>query len=381
MSSLSSHHHLGPVASAILIYGFGVVVFALMFIYVWRRRAHELRDAKAAEAAADADVEWKPGPVVLFGAVEYAQGASAAVRVDVDQEGSEYENSGVWSHSWKESNRRVHVEPFYLKVFPDKRIRVEPTRDVYLVDEMDGMIRVDLKSRTRFAQLTPDEHIYAVGELVRAHDPEGAGASGGYRSSRDAFVLRPRAGESMLLSSEPMGKRYRARAEFYASTMAWFVGACIVFHLAVMNYHLRQLTGETMIATITKLDHYTTTDDEGDSTDHYRVIAKLPSGKEVRDHVDFSDFMALKQGQQVPFVCVAGGSSSSSTIGPDLTAHFSALGVVPLAWLVWAVFRGSERDRKPWYESKVVDSDSGKLEESLMRDRRVAAKASEDAAS
>ena len=173
----------------------------------------------------------------------------------------------------------------------------------------------------------------------------------------------------MLLSSEPMGKRYRARAEFYASTMAWFVGACIVFHLAVMNYHLRQLTGETMIATITKLDHYTTTDDEGDSTDHYRVIAKLPSGKEVRDHVDFSDFMALKQGQQVPFVCVAGGSSSSSTIGPDLTAHFSALGVVPLAWVVWAVFRGSERDRKPWYESKVVDSDSGKLEESLMRDR------------
>lgn len=370
MSSLSSYHHLGPVVSAILIYGFGVVVFALMFFYVWRRRAHELRDARAADISAEADVEWKPGPVVLFGAVEYAQGASAAVRVDVDQEGSESENSGVWSHSWTESNRRVHIEPFYLKVFPDKRIRVEPTRDVYLVDEMDGMIRVDLKSRTRFAQLTPDEHIYAVGELVRAHDPEAPGASGGYRSSKDAFVLRPRGRESMLLSSEPLGKRYRARAEFYASSMGWFAGVCIVFHLTMMNYHLRQLSGETITATISKLDHYTTTDDEGDTTDHYRVIAKVPSGQEVSDHVGFSDFMALKKGQQVPFVCVAGGSSDASTIGPDLTAHFMALGVVPLVWIVWAAFRGVERDRKPWYERKVNDSDDGKLEESLMRDQK-----------
>lgn len=174
----------------------------------------------------------------------------------------------------------------------------------------------------------------------------------------------------MLLSSERLGKRYRERAEFYASSMGWFVGVCIVFHLTMMNYHLRQLSGETMTATITKLDHYTTTDDEGSVSDHYRVVAQLPSGKEISDHVDFSDFMALSKGVAVPYVCVAKCSSNASTIGPDLTVHFTALGVVPLVWIVWAAFRGVERDRKPWYERKVNDSDSGKLEESLIRDQK-----------
>lgn len=345
-----------------------------MIIYVARRRRREVRDAKAAEASTEADVEWKPGPVVLFGEVEYAQGATAAVRVDVDQEGSEHENSGVWSHRWTEKNRRVHVEPFYLKVFPDKRIRVEPTRDVYLVDEMDGKIRVDLKNRTRFAQLTPGEQVFAVGELVRAHDPEGAGASSGYRSSRDAFVLRPRAGESMLLSSEPLGKRYRARASFYSSSLAWFAAAFTVFHLVMINYHLRQFTGETILTTITKLDHYTTKDDDGGDVDHYRVFLKAPSGKDINDHVDMLPFMALKEGQTVQVRWVR--DSSASTIGPDVTVSFFALGVIPLLWVVWSAFRSVEGDRKPWYESKVNDSDDGKLEESLARDRREAAKTS-----
>ncbi len=375
MSYVSSTNHLGAFLSALLVYGFGIGGFALMFIYVWVRRVREMRDAKAAELSADADVEWKPGPAVLFGEVEYAQGATGAVRVDVDQEGSESESSGVWSHSWTEKNRRVHVEPFYLKVFPDKRIRVEPTRDVYLVDEMDGKIRVDLKNRTRFAQLTPGESVYAVGELVRAHDPEAAGASSGYRSSRDVFVLRPRANESMLLSSEPLGKRYRARASFYSSSLAWFVVAFTAFHLAMINYHLRQFSGETILTTITKLDHYTTKDDDGDDVHHYRVVAKAPSGKDISDHIDAMDFFRLQEGGEVPFRWVPGGPSAS-TIGPDVTVSFLAMGVLPLLWVVWAAFRGVERDRKPWYERKVNDSDSGKLEESLMKDRGEAAKTS-----
>lgn len=375
MSYLSSHQHLGPLVSTALIYGFGGIGFAAMIIYVWGRRLRELRDAKAAEASTEADVEWKLGPAVLFGKVDYAQGATAAVRVDVDQEGDESESSGVWSHSWTEKNRRVHVEPFYLEVFPDKRIRIEPTSEAYLVDEMDGMIRVDLKKRTRFAQLTPGETVYAVGELVRAHDPESGGAAG-YRSSRDAFVLRPRPGEPMLLSSEPLGLRYRARASFYATALVWMAVFCVGFHVAMMNYHLRQFFGETILTTITKLDHYTTKDDDGADVHHYRVVAKDSSGKEISDHVDESDFSWLREGYEVPFRWVP-ISPSASAIGQDVTVNFLALGVFPLLWVVWAAFRGVERERKPWYEREVNDSGSGKLEESLMKDRREAAKTSQ----
>src|SRR6185369_6868987 len=123
------------------------------------------------------------------GHVALAEGAARAVRVEVEQAGTESESSGVWSHEWTEVSRRVFVEPFYVVDAAGRRTRVEPRDDVLLVDSMNGKILVNLTRRIRTAELTPGEEVWASGELTAALDPEGA--TSGYRDAAGLVLRAP----------------------------------------------------------------------------------------------------------------------------------------------------------------------------------------------
>ncbi|MDI3290661.1 hypothetical protein [Polyangium sp. 15x6] len=368
MSDLMSENHLGPLISSFLVDGVGTLGFLALCAAALLARARKRAEARAAEASFDGDKQLVAGEAVLFGKVERAEGSETTVRVEVDQDGEESESSGVWSHKWTEKKRRVFVAPFYLRLASGERVRIEPRDDVFLVDEMDGLVRVDLKSRMRYAELTPGERVYAAGVLSRAPDPE-AQPTAGYRSGGEGYVLRPPRSGRMLLSSQPLGERFHERARFHARWAGTILLVAISFHVAFLGYHVRRWAGTDTTATIFKLDHYVTKSDDT-VTHHYRVWLSPRDGISVDDEVEPEDFAWMHEGQIVPVRLVEGPLASNTTIGGHLTIHLLAWAVVPLLFGVWLAYHLREHTTRPWYEREVVDEGKGKLEETFEAEKK-----------
>jgi hypothetical protein len=365
---LISEDHFGPGLSSFFVDGAGTVGFLVLVGVAVAAYWKKAREARSAEATFDKDKQLKLGQTVVAGKVERAEGAKRVVRVEVEQDGEESENSGVWSHKWTERRRRVFVEPFYLHLDSGERVRVEPSEDVFIVDQMDGMIRVNQTRRKRYAELKPGERVFASGELTRAPDPEAAPAQG-YRAHREGFVLRPPARHKMLLSSEPLGARFSERARFHAMWAVWIVLGALSFHCIFIGFHARRWAGSHETATITKLDHYTTESDDS-TVQHYRVWLESSGGDKLADEVEEETFTQLKQGEVVPVLVVRGKVLAAATIGPDLTVSYWALLSVPLLIGLWIAYRLREEVTRPWYEQDVVDKGRGTLEESMAKARR-----------
>jgi hypothetical protein len=368
MPEVVSELHVHPVLSSVLIDGVGTAGFACMLVVALVRRRSKLRQGREADACVRNDTRLEPGSTVLQGTVERAEAATTTVRVEVDQVGEESESSGTWSHKWTEKDRRVIVEPFYMRLANGQRIRVEPNAEVCLVDAMDGMIRVDLMRRTRYAELTPGERVYAAGMLVQAPDPEGMPDGRGYRAPRVSLVLRPPPGAKMLLSSEPLGDRFRERAAFHRGWAWWILFAAFMLHTVFMGYHARRYLGIDTTAKITKLDHFTTKDDEGDEVDHYRVWMDPFGGSLVSDEVSSNTFAGLHEGDVVPVTVVPGAFATFTAIGPPGTALGFAWLAIPYLLVWWAHYRSREGATRPWYERRIEDLGSGKLEEGFKKE-------------
>lgn len=358
--------HFEPFWSSILIYGFATGGYVSLAAHALTVRYRKLQEARAADATVDVNSRLAPGRAIVTGVVEYAQGAQQAIRITIDQDGTESQNKGGWYHRWTETNRRIHAEPFYVRIDADKRIRVEPTEKIFFVDALAGFNRIDLTKRFKFAELTPGETVFASGTLVRANDPEAPVGTGGYRSGNDSLVLRPSADETMLLSAEPLGDRYRARAKFYGDFAFGILVIALLCNVYFWGFHVRRFMGETMPIPISKLDSYATQGDEGQNIYHYRVQATLPSGDFVLDHVNLTTYQQLHVGDLVPFRAVSGTLRDWSTIGPHVTAPFSAATLVPLFALMCFLYWFEARKTRPWYERKVVDQGEGRLESTLV---------------
>ena len=161
-----------PTVSAILT----MVTLAGLFATWLDAQARVLRERRLAARAAVQqrahEAPLAPGRTVVLGTVEVAEGEALAARVEIDQGGSERDNSGTYTFKWTEIGRRVEMRPFYLLHASGARVRVEPRGRAMLVDAMDGMIVVTETARTRYAELSPGEEVYAVGRLQRGEDPE-----------------------------------------------------------------------------------------------------------------------------------------------------------------------------------------------------------------
>jgi hypothetical protein len=348
----SAPDHFGASASALamLILTASLVAF---LVEARVRMAHLTHLAKkVAGAAAKHDTPLAAGPTVVFGPVELAEDQTVAGRVEVDQDGTEHESSGSWSTKWTETNRRVTMRPFYLRR-RDERVRVEPGDRAFLVDDMDGMILVDATHRTRFAELSPGEEVFAVGTLELEHDPESP--AGGYREASRAWVLRARPGEDLLLSSEPLDQRYRRRAAKHRTVS--FVAMALLAAVGVIfsPYLARVTCGVDVIGTVK--NQSTTTDAEGHAT--YHVWVELPD----RTRLELDATCATHEvGTEVPVRYVRPWPGATD-LGAGATVH-EGIAVVGffllLAMALGRTFPGSDR---AWYETKVVDALSGKLED------------------
>ena len=240
---------LSPYWSFVLAYGACLALplaLTAMALHVRRRRL--VQAANAREIAGTGALV--PGEAMVTGVVELAEGESCAVELRIDQEGTEQESSGTWSHTWTETGRRLTVRPFYLKTKAGDRVRVLAGDHVKLMDALDRKILVNRTARTCIAELTPGEAVSAFGQLFRGRDPE-AVPQAGYRSSAVGWVLRAPEGGKMLLSSYPIYRPFDERAR----RILWWVAALLVVvvagHVALLGYHLRVAWGERIPATVT----------------------------------------------------------------------------------------------------------------------------------
>jgi hypothetical protein len=353
--------HIDPFISAIAAYGLSAGFLALVIIArVLRLRYRAV--ARRAEAEFSPDAPLCAGEIILHGTVEHAVKAPHAVRVEVTQEGSEAESSGSWSHSWKEVDRRLLVHPFYLRLSRGgARIRVEPDAKAYLVDDLDGIVCVNTARRVRIAELTPGEEVYVHGVLSHGLDPE---ASAGYRDDHHALVLRSPARRPMLLSSEPLGERFLQRARLHGGVAAFLLVVFAIWQLILLPYHARVAVGESVEATIVKLNHYTTTDSEGDVVNHYQLQTSVPRLGGFKDEVSHETFAQLREGQRVPVVVAPRIYPwvDRAIFGARASLHVAEEIVLALSLALAAVgYFYHARSSLPWYRRKVNESYSGRL--------------------
>jgi hypothetical protein len=337
-----------------------LVVLGILGALRWVRRA------RAAELSFRPGAPLQPGDAVIHGTVERSASGDVAVRVEIDQEGSESESSGSWSTSWKERRRFVRVSPFYIRHASGPRIRVEPTHAVQLVDAMDGVIRVNLAKRVRVAELTPGEKVFAVGELRHDLDPEGQG--GGYRGGQHGLVMRPQ-----LLSTEPLGARFRRRAGRHRAFLYGLFFMALAPYVFFIPYLASYYNGVQGRAVVTDLKHIEETDSDG-TTHTYRVFmtltepTSLPGGlllkRSFSDDVDHDFFVKLKTGMVLPARATF-GVITSTHLGPGATFHAGLtlllLGPVLLLAIIYGI---TIVQPTAWYEGKLNEGESGRLKES-----------------
>jgi len=339
----------GAVA-AVLVYGVHVtapLLYGVVNIVRWlvaSRRAR-LADAQSVESIDDGRLT--AGEAVVCGVVELAPGYDAAFRVEIDQVGEEGKDKHGFHHSWRETARRVRAVPFILRELRGARVRVEPNETAMLVDGLDRVERHGKRHRTKFAELTAGEEIYASGELVPV-------ASGGaYRGGDETFLLRPPARGRMLLSTEPLGARFRRTA----THARYGLTACFVFFVAFalldLGYHLRMFEGEreTGVVEVAKAR-------VGKKSRSCNVTVRLTDGGRLESSVAYETCPRLAPGSEVP-VFVVRGARGFEHIGR--TAGISAVVLVfgSLAFAALVIFHRA--GAQPWYERAVVERARGPL--------------------
>jgi hypothetical protein len=353
--------HLEPLMSLILVYGSAGALWLIATVTALALVRHQRARARQAVETMNGTQVLEAGETVVQGRVDLARGFDHAVRVEVDQEGTEGESSGSWSHTWTEVDRRVVVAPFYLVHPSGERIRVEPTREVHLMDDLDGVILVDLTRRKRYAELIPGEQVIATGTLGTELDPEAGG--GGYRGGGRSWVLRPTEGAAMLLSTHPLDAPFRRRARTFAVMAAVLTVFALAAHLLLLPYHLRVWTGETVTATVTNRHVTASTDDEGSVSHHFHVVASIAEPPLLLvQEVGRGAFDSLVEGSLVPVLLVA-AHPASSQLGavPRANAVVAWIFAVLISLAILAFIGGAEWSTAWYDEQKLVETASGRL--------------------
>lgn len=349
VGQIVSRGHLSPLQSMIFVDG--VATLGLLFVaaVALRESLRQGRVASRLGASLVPNAALVEGEGVVMGTIELDEGTKAPVRVEVEQEGTESESSGVWSHQWIETCRRVSVRPFLLRHASGARIRVDPRANAMFINALKGLIRVDHARRVRVTELLPGEKVFVYGELSRAPD-----------SGADGFTLVPPGGGRMLLASEPIAKAFAQRAAFHRRWAVVAVAAAVAFNAFFASFHARRWLGEAVDVRIAELRSYDGADDE----EHFRVTMKAADQTVFSDEVSRSDFQRLHEGDRLQVRHVPLWRSAAA-IGSRATAHSRAYFGVPLLGFLVLAYGMRVRATRPWYEQKkLIDKGNGKLSES-----------------
>lgn len=345
-----------------------VLVGAIAYAIVRRKEARS--QGRAATLSVTLDVPPHLGSAVLRGVVETEDPSRPAITITVVEGGTEAQDkNGRWSHAWKEISRDVKVEPFYLVLASGTRVRVEPDDTVLLADTLDVTSRGN--PRERQARLEKGEIAYVAGILTHGWDPGADPRQAGlYRGALATGHLMRRGAERLLVSTEPLARRYTRRAAAHTRMAIILCAALMIMNGAIFGTTLAvSALGENVDAAV--VDTRTElTRNKGSTTIHFLVRAKYhdpANGLDVvvEDEVNSNVFARIKAGQftRVPFRVVRmdprlNNIGYGATIGP-LRAIFAPLLVAGLLVAYFFTVRASY----DWYERrKTVESGSGPLE-------------------
>lgn len=330
-----------------------------MTIRGWRRAVASRRRARQADAAVLPDAPLREGFTAVAGVVEYAQGSEHAVRVEIEQDGTEHSSSGNWTTRWTEKRRTIQVSPFYIRRPDGARVRVEPTQEAYLVDALDGVVRVNLAKRVRVAELVPDEHVIAIGELSHEADDEAEPSAAGYRDGvRRGWVLRAPRNERLLLSTEKVGARFLRRSGLHWLATAFTLLSFLAIHAALVPFHARALAGVDRTGTITRSWPSMSTDDDGETSFEFHVLVSVGDS----GFADEVDRAGARAGDEVAVRWVPSWTSASA-VGSSIRMHWFFVVMMVLCAALGTIAHAAAGSRAiGWYDStRFVESNAGRL--------------------
>lgn len=321
-----------------------IALATLAFSRAWFAR----EAARACDANARSAATLDPGLAVFHGPVEYAQGSTCAVRVEIEQQGAEHvDKGGVIRHSWREVDRTIQAQPFYVDDARG-RVRVEPNARTMLVDDLDVTQDKSRETRVRVAELSPGEVVYVLGHLRSGIAPGG----GAYRESAMAPVLEPPRRGRMLVSSKPLGTIYREAASRESRWGLLVVALAVAAFLLDLGFHLRMHTGVYERATVVGTRLY-----RGKGA-HCAVELRADDGTTFTDQVAYDGCPPVAPGVRVPVVRVP-SAPWLSQIGhaPGVSLVNFVLSTVTLCAL--ALFY--TRRARPWWERRLEEMGQGPL--------------------
>jgi hypothetical protein len=341
----------GPAALAVVWIAHVLVPLIAGLVALGRSR-QSARICRVADVRASTDAvrPLAPGRAALHGPVEYAPGEQLAVTIAIEQAGTEHKTKHGYSHRWTETRRRVNAAPFYVRDGRGTSVRVEPDERTILVDRLDRTARHDRANRERFAEISNGEVVYVLGELRPGHDP----TTGGYRGTETSLVMKPPANGRLLVSSEPLGDRFRREARIHGLYALVFFGMLLLFGLFDLGFHARMFAGHVERATVVERVVV-----RGKSS-HCALTVRSPSGERFGFSAGSGACSRLYEGDQVALTVVGERTFAALGAAPAINGTILVLAGVALT-IALVVYR---RRRREWYDGKVVDTGRGKLSES-----------------
>lgn len=176
----------------------------------------------------------------------------------------------------------------------------------------------------RSAELTFDEEVNVVGELVHAPDPE---AAGDYRAPGQALVFRAPPGAPMRISTEPLAARYSKEASWRVLGSGLGIlhsSSCIVLSLP---YLTRLTLGHSVQAEVTKKHTETKKSKSSTYLEHY-LTARAATGEVFASQVDVADYERVEVGTLLP--ARVGPLLGGGERGPDASINLG----IPLTWFI-----------------------------------------------
>lgn len=351
--------HMEPLWCAVWAYGFGLAV-PLVACLIFARLSWRLSRRAKLAAAIEKDVEPVVGQRMVRGKILATEGP--AVRVTITEMGTESESKNRWTTTWTEIERTVQTTPFVVETRSGRTVRVEPTSDVKLVDDLEPAVRTSRERRTRSAALKEGETAIVLGRIETSI---AAGEhSAGFREPPRALVMRPDAG-SMMISTHGLEAPLRLDARTRRNCAFVILATIVIAQLAAVRYHLALLDGHVAPAVVVSREQREVKDKKGSHYESTIVYRVSESGQEVRERVESRDYPTLTEGRTIPvrvspLMTSFGGSATEMGVVLFLPTLLEAGGILFCVWVVWTT--------RPWYERKKLRSTrSGRLDDDLVQ--------------
>ncbi len=360
------NNHVDPPWSHVLVLCLDAIA-TLAVIWCVRQVIESRRAALQAKRLEQSTLPMYEGARFVAGYVELAEGSTTAIRVTIEQQGTQTEVKNKYSHEWTEIDRQIEAIPFYVRTANGERVRVEPPIDVMLVDKLDQMEWHEMTRRRRRAELVPAERAVIEGVLRRGPDPE-LQKSGSYRAATAmGWIMHPTKKGGMFVSAESLSRRHELRARAFAWTTVWAIVLGIFAMSMVVPYRVRLLFGKTVVANYLGKETYETRNSKGQTRKHYcaRVFLDEESGRLLQERfdVDPNEFTSLPTAPGRIWLRYVPAYPWATTLGKNASVAswqiFLAAAILGLS--LYRIGRAYRHRR--WYEGQVVEQGQGILPE------------------